>query len=171
MNFRIYDYVMLNKNYSSCSMIKGGKEKKLKHDCAGKKAIIVDGSDPYSLYFKDIGKISYFPASALTLIIHNQVKLLNKWQKEAEEEKKITSDLDWIFKNGKSVIKGCNGFTILALWNCLESSNIWGSRGEGYVYYSNASAIMNLVKPFLKKKNKDGWIKYCEQLKNRNKIK
>ena len=88
--------------------------------------------------------------------------LLKTWKKEEEEECKLHSDLDWIFSNGNSVLRGAKGPTVEALGRCIGMSNLWGSRSEGYVYYVNAIKILSLAKPFLESGNKTGWLKFAE---------
>jgi hypothetical protein len=89
--------------------------------------------------------------------------LLKVWKDEEEKERKMHSDLNWIFANGKEVLHSASGATIEALASCLGVKNLWGSHGEGFVYYKNAMNILSLAKPFLESGDKAGWVAFAEE--------
>ena len=124
-----------------------------------------DWEHSYSLFVRGHGEHSWYYDSNLKLIKRNQMPLLAKWKAEEKAEEKQKSNLDWIFKNGKEVLKGVHDATISALAECLGCSNLWGSNGEGFVYYQNAMAVLAMAVPFLKKSDKLGWLAFSEKYK------
>jgi len=164
--FRIGDLVHINKVMPST----------MSHFTCDKDAIVVEyshnecqkGSDwehSYSLFIKGGGSHSWYHDSNLKLIKHDQSALLEKWKNEIEKEKKQKSNLNWIFKNGSSVLKRAHGATISALAKCLGCFNLWGSHGEGFVYHQNAMSVLLIAKPFLEKADKAGWLAFAEEYK------
>lgn len=129
------------------------------------------GSDTksYTLNLKGSGETSWYEEHQLTLIEHNRLDILKKWKEEEKAEEKQKSNLDWIFKNGKSVLKSAHGATVSALAKCLGCSNLWGSHGEGFAYYQNAMAVLTMAEPFLKKSDKSGWIAFSKEYKTARK--
>jgi hypothetical protein len=125
------------------------------------------GSDrhSYTLYLKGDGETSWYDACQLTLIEHGRLDLLEEWRAEAEAERVKHSDLDWIFAHGAEILKReAPGSSLQALASCLGISSLWPS-GEGYEYLSNALALIDMARPFLKSGDKSEWIKFCEELK------
>ena len=124
------------------------------------------GSDTksYTLHIKGEGETSWYYEHQLTLIEHNRFDILKTWEEEEKAEEKQKGDLDWIFKNGKEVLKSTHGATVSTLAKCLGCSNLWGSNGEGFVYYQNAMAIMMMAKPFLEKDDKSGWLSFSKKI-------
>ena len=122
-----------------------------------------DGS--YTIYIKGSGETSWYDEPQLTLIERNRIGLLEEWKVEANKKYKTQSNLDWIFENGPDMLVNAKGASIQALANCFGLTNLWGNRGEGITWYTNASHTMQLAAPFLLKKDKEGWLKYCEQIK------
>ena len=119
----------------------------------------------YCIYVKGEGETSWYHDSNLKLIKRNQMPLLAKWEAKKRVEIKQKSNLDWIFKNGKDVLKSAHGATISALAKCLGCSNLWGSHGEGFVYYQNAMAVLVMAKPFLETADKSGWLAFSKEYK------
>ena len=161
--FRVGDLVHINKVLPST----------MSHFTCDEDAIVTEyshcecqkGNDlehSYSLYIKGEGSTSWYHDSNLKLIKHNQKPLLKKWKAEAKEEEKQMSNLDWIFNNGTSVLKGAHGATVSALASCLGCSNLWGSHGEGFDYYQNAMVVLMMAKPFLEKSDKPGWLAFSK---------
>jgi len=124
-----------------------------------------DNTRDYTLHLKDKGKVSWYEEWQLTLLEKNRMDLLKQWKKEEKEQNKIESDLNWIFKNGKSVLKSASGSTVIALSNCLGVSedDLCGSYGEGFVFYENGLTVLMLAKPFLQKGDKTGWLNFCRK--------
>lgn len=158
------DYVRVAKDLGPC----------MSHFTADCDAIVIGsykdrygGNDTksYTLHLKGRGETSWYEEWQLTLIERNRNDLLEQWEKEEEEEDNLHSNLDWIFANGQSVLHGATGATIGALANCIGVSNLWGSHGEGFVYYQNAMAILHLAKPFLESGDKSGWISFSENVR------
>lgn len=121
----------------------------------------------YSLYIKDKGPVSWYHEPQLTLIESGRLDKLAEWEAKQEEECKQASDMDWVFAHGADVLENAHGATILALAKCFGLTNLWGKRGEGVTYYSNAIGTLNLAEPFLLSGDKDGWLAYAETLKRR----
>jgi len=121
----------------------------------------------YSLFIKGYGETSWYHNSNLTLIKHDQMQLLKRWKKEEEEEEKLKSDLDWIFSNGKKVLKSAHSATVSALAKGISCSNLWGSRGESFTYYQNAITVLAMAGPFLRVGDKAGWLNFCKEYKDR----
>ena len=117
----------------------------------------------YCIHIKGKGQTSWYNEQQLELIERNRLDLLQQWENEEEKEKKLHSDLDWIFANGNDVLHEASGATIGALATCLGVSNLWGSHGEGFVYYQNAMAILSLAKPFLESGDKTGWLAFADK--------
>jgi hypothetical protein len=124
-----------------------------------------DWEHSYSLFIKGRGEVSWYHDLNLKLIKRNQMSLLTKWQSEKKVEEKQKSNLDWIFKNGKEVLESADGATVSALAKCLGCSNLWGSHGEGSVYYKNAMAVLKMAAPFLEKSDKAGWLAFSKTYK------
>jgi hypothetical protein len=136
--------------YSYCEKYGGGEE----------------GEHEYCIYIKGHGETSWYYEKQLKLIEHNRIDLLKEWKVEEMVEEKQKSNLDWIFENGASVLKNPHGATISALAKCLSCTNLWGSSGEGFVYYQNAMAVLDMASSFLKKKDKSGWLNFAKKYKN-----
>ena len=119
----------------------------------------------YCIHIKGHGEVAWYYESQLKLIEKNRIDLLKKWESEKKAEEKQKSNLDWIFDNGKDVLNSAHGATVSALAKCLGCSNLWGSHGEGFVYYQNAMAVLKIAKPFLKKSDKSGWITFSKEYK------
>jgi len=135
-----------------------------------------DWEHEYEVYIKGEGEVAWYSNSTLTLIKHNQMALIKKWKAKEKVERKEKSDLDWIFENGKDVLKDTHGSTVKALAKCLGCRNLWGSSGEGYVYLHNAVATMTMAKEYLETNDKEGWLKFAkayraERRKERRKAK
>jgi hypothetical protein len=117
----------------------------------------------YGLFIRGEGGHSWYNNSNMTLIKKNQGELLKQWKDELLTIKKEQSNLDWIFKNGKELLKSTPGYSIEALGKCLNMTNLWGNHGEGITYYTNAMAIINLARPFLETGDKKGWLEFCKR--------
>lgn len=161
--FKNGDYVRVVKDLGRC----------MSHFTADCDAIVIHsykdkygGNDrqanEYCIHIKGQGETSWYSEEQLTLIEKNRIDLLKIWKKEEKEEKRLHSDLDWIFANGKSVLHSASGATIKTLADCVGVGNLWGPHGEGFVYYQNAMAILHLAKPFLESNDKAGWIAFAE---------
>lgn len=122
-----------------------------------------DSGGGYTIHIKDHGQHSWYYESQLTLIENNRIDLLGQWQKEEKAEDDLHSDLDWIFSHGPELLKGCNGASISKLASCLGVHNLWGSHGEGFVYYQNAMQCLAICAPFLEKNDRAGFEQFCKQ--------
>lgn len=121
-------------------------------------------TDSYTIHIKGAGETSWYYESQLELIEANRLDLLTQWEDEAKAEADMKSDLDWIFSHGKEVLKGAHGSTVAALAKCFGLTDLWGSRGEGITYYSNAIATIAMAEPFLIEGDKKGWLSHCETI-------
>jgi hypothetical protein len=118
----------------------------------------------YTIHIKGSGEVSWYNEAQLELIGHNP-QLLKQWEDEAAKEIAIKSDLDWIFANGPDVVIRSHGSTIATLGRDLGITDLWGSRGEGVTYFANCRAVLILAAPFLKAKDKAGWLKRAAEIK------
>ena len=119
----------------------------------------------YTLHLKGSGQCSWYYEDQLELIERNRCDLLDAWEAEKEAERKQKSDIDWIFEHGPEVLKSAHGATIETLGRGVGITNLWGSHGEGLAYYENAMTIMAVAGPFLEKKDKAGWLAFCQTVK------
>ncbi len=121
-----------------------------------------DDHETYSLHLRGKGALSWYYGSQLTLIEHGRLDLLETWEDEREAEIELKGGLDWIFDHGPEVLEKPHGATIIALGQCLGITGLWGSNGEGFIYYENARRILNAAQPFLETRDKAGWLARCE---------
>ena len=121
------------------------------------------GTEDYSLYLKGGGECSWYYGSQLTLIEPGRLDLLDQWRRAAEDERITKADLDWIFSNGQDVLESPHGASLQALATCLGCDDLWGSHGEGFVYWQNAIATLSRAKPFLLAGDRAGWEKYAAE--------
>lgn len=121
-------------------------------------------TDSYTIHIKGGGKCSWYKEDQLTLIESGRLDKLQLWEDEVEAERKQKSDLDWIFSHGQEVLENPHGASIQALANCFGLTNLWGSQGEGYVYYENARRTLMMASPYLQLGDKNGWLAHCEKL-------
>jgi len=119
----------------------------------------------YTLYIKDQGRVSWYEEHQLTLIEANRHDLLQQWEDEALKATEQQSDLDWIFAHGTEILESASGSTLSALALCLGVTDLWGNRGEGFVYHMNAQKILMMARRYLIAGDKDGWLKWCESVK------
>ena len=160
--FQKGDHVMISKDL-------GSMMRYFKSDC---EAIIIGsyadqcgGNDTknYTLHIKGHGESSWHHEHQLTLIKKNCMDKLEQWESEDATEKKQKSDLDWIFANGHEVIKQRHSASIESLANCFGFVNLWGSQGEGLIYYRNTTVTLSMAEPFLKSGDKAGWLEYANK--------
>lgn len=128
-----------------------------------------DGEHSYQIHIKDKGACAWYHNSNLKLLERDRLDLLKRWEKEQQNEVDLKSDIDWIFENSESVLKKPHGASISRLAECFGLINLWGFGGDGFVYYQNAIRTLIMAKPFLKKKNKNGWFDFCETIKTKTK--
>lgn len=165
MKFNHGDYVRIAKNINSSMG-------HLTADCdaivLGSYADLYGGTDPdnasYSLYLKGKGHVSWYYANQLTLIDRARNDLLKSWKEEIEIERAQKADIDWIFEHGEEVLSAPHGASLETLGKHLGCSNLWGSRGEGVVYFRNAQTILAIAAPFLKLHDKDGFMALASQI-------
>ena len=145
----------------------------MKHFTADCEAIVIgsyadqyggNNHESYTLMLKGCGEVSWYYGGQLTLIESGRLDKLGQWKEEDEAECRQKSDIDWIFSNGEEVLKNPHGASIQALANYFGLTDLWGSHGEGFVYYGNAIGTMELAKPYLKTGDKAGWIARCAAL-------
>jgi hypothetical protein len=117
-------------------------------------------TDSYTIHIKGGGQCSWYYAQQLTLIERNRSDLLKQWEDELEALHKQRSDLDWIFANGPEVLEKGYGSSVEALGNCVGIADLWGSHGEGMSYYVNSLAVLGAAEPFLRTKDKTGWLEF-----------
>ena len=146
----------------------------MRHFTANCEAIVIgsyadqyggDCREDYTLHLKESGECSWYHGHQLTLIESGRMDTLQAWEEEKEAARRQKSDLDWIFANGSDVLERRHGASIQALANCFGLTNLWGSRGEGITYYSNALGTLKLAEPYLKVGDKAGWLVHCESLR------
>lgn len=113
--------------------------------------------DSYTLHIKGGGRTSWYYEKDLTLIAHNRLALLDQWQREADEIRRLHSDLYWIFDNPDALTSS----SVVALAECFGLNDLWGPQGEGFVWVSNANYTMSVAKPFLDRRDLEGWVAFC----------
>lgn len=124
----------------------------------------------FSLYLEGEGESSWYYEHQLTLIEHRKLSLLKEWKKKEREERKLHSNLDWIFAHGEEVLKKGYTASFAALAN-VSVDDLWGGRGEGIDLYSNCEAIETAAKSYLQTHDKEGWLVARDRLlirRNRN---
>lgn len=119
----------------------------------------------YTLHIKNSGQTSWYDECQLTLIEPGRVDLLDEWEAAQQSEKKLKSDLDWIFEHGPEVLESPHGASIQALADCFGLTDLWGSRGEGFDLWRNSRQTLLLAKPYLVNNDKKGWVNLCESAK------
>lgn len=117
----------------------------------------------YTLHLKGQGECSWYHESQLTLLEANRPDLLAQWEVDKKAEIKQASDIDWIFSQEYNDESNLNGASVERLARDLGCKNMWGSSGEGFVWYENAIATLSHARPFLKNKDKAGWLKYAAE--------
>jgi hypothetical protein len=131
-------------------------------DC---EAIVIEASGynrvSYMLHVKGKGQSAWHNEEDLTLISRDQKKLLNQWISEEDEEERQKGDVDWIFAHGREVLVNPHGASIAALARCFGLTDLWGSRGEGIIYYENAHFTIQVARSFLEVGDKEGWLAQC----------
>ena len=161
--FHKFDHVMIAKDLGST----------MSHFIADEEAIVIGsykdkygGNDDksYILHIKGHGEVSWYYEHQLVLIKSGQESLLKEWDDEEKADAKIKSDIDWIFANGKEVLKKGHGVSIGSLAKQM-GINLWGNHGEGVDWYINAMTVMKFSKPYLEKGDKEGWLKAVAALK------
>jgi len=115
-------------------------------------------ADTYTIHIKGQGRTSWYDEHQLTLMEAGRADLLDQWEHEQETEAAQKRDLDWIFANGAEVLECPHGASVQALADCFGLTNLWGSRGEGFVYFQNARGTLELARPFLEAGDKDAWL-------------
>jgi hypothetical protein len=121
-------------------------------------------TDSYTLHLKGEGRCSWYHEHQLVLIERGRLDVLSQWEDEKKAEEEVNGNLDWIFQNGKDVLKSAHPSTISTLAKCFGLTNLWGNSGEGFVYYHNAMATLSVAKPFLEAGDQNGWLEYCNNL-------
>ncbi len=147
----------------------------MRHFTAGCEAIVIGsyadqygGNDhgSYTLHLKGEGQCSWYYGTQLTLLEVGREDKLAEWEAEKEAEATLKGDLDWVFANGDDVLKEPHGATVAALAGCFGLTDLWGPRGEGYVYYENAYRTLRAAEPFIKAGDKAGWLAHCDLLRS-----
>lgn len=123
--------------------------------------------DNYTLHLKGGGRCSWYKGHQLTLIERGRLDILSQWEDEEKAEEEVKGNLDWIFQNGKDILKSAHWSTISTLAKCFGLTDLWGSSGEWFVYYHNAMATLSMAKPFLEAGDQEGWIEHCKNLKGK----
>ena len=124
----------------------------------------------FTIFIKGHGEVSWYNDYDLELIETNREDKLIEWQEHIRIEKEKKSDLDWIFNNGPEFLKKPVNCSIQELANCFGCDDLWGNQGEGYIWYMNALKTLQLAAPFLETKNKDGWLRFCDVLKQKQPV-
>lgn len=157
------DHVMIAKDLGEC----------MSHFTCDAEAIIIGsyadqygGKDTksYTIHIKGHGQVSWYREHQLSLIKSDRIDLLGEWEDKAKIKAEREGDIDWIFANGEEVLSSASGATVGTLAGCFGLTNLWGTRGEGYIYHQNAMGTMRLARPFLEKGDKAGWLEKCSQM-------
>lgn len=118
----------------------------------------------YSLFRRYSGVAAWFHSSELAFVEKGREDLLHEWKAEIENTRKIQSDIDWVFANGNEVIGKMYEPSIQRLADMLKIGDLWGKRGEGFVFISNSYKVLLLARKFLEVGDKEGFVSYCESL-------
>jgi hypothetical protein len=148
----IGDLVKIKKKLPSC----------MSHFTANKRAIITEEGDQedYEIFIEGEGEAAWYPRDTLTLVKRGQGRLLRKWKADLENLSENQGKLDWIFKNGPANAKNLPG----ASFQVLREMTGIGYSGP-FEYAIVGCFILKLAAPFLKKKDKKGWITFVEEHK------
>jgi len=134
-----------------------------------KLAIVEDVSgERVSLLHEDGSATAWWPMEALIACDSDRPDLIAAWKKEREEFDRITSDLDWIFGIKREITWHPPTASVQRLFTELGGGDIWGKRGEGVVLMLNATKTLRVARPFLLRGDRDGFIKYAQQVRERN---
>ena len=125
--------------------------------------------DLYTLHIKGMGQVSWYYASQLSLIEAGRNDLLAAWESQQRTEHDQKSDLDWIFAHGPEVVRSPQDATVESLARCMGITNLWGSSGEGFVYFMNCLNVMAAAKTFLMSGDKHGWLAFTNEAKRMEK--
>ena len=156
----------------------------MSHFESGKEAIIMgsykdlyggssEQSPEYSIYIKERGEHSWYPENTLIFEKHlDNEDLLNIWKNELSQHLAKISDLDWIFGDERKKLYPNDSMpsaVIIALADKMGISvdELWGSHGEGTMFYLNSCYVYEIAKPFLDTNNKDGFLEVAEIIKNK----
>lgn len=121
--------------------------------------------DCHSAQIKGGGTMAWLYDSELELIERDRPDLKEQWARETADDCERQSKLDWIFENGPDVAaRKCRGAAIAALGKCMGIDNMWPS-GEGIEWAMNEQYILACAAPWLMAKDKNGWLKTCEEFK------
>ncbi len=123
----------------------------------------------YKIYIKGSGGSAWHNEKDLELIEYRKRDLLYQWEAEMEIEKSLSTDLDYIFINGKTLSERCLPSVCQTLADCLGVGNLHAGDTDGGFFYwaQNSQIVMNLATPFLVANDKQGWLNYCEAYKNK----
>jgi hypothetical protein len=120
--------------------------------------------DSFTVYIQGQGETSWYRGEHLVLVERNRMDKLLEWKEAAASERKLRSDLDWIFSHGKEALARAHGATVKALAESMGiTEDLSGSQREGFVYYQNAMTVMRLAEPFLRLGDKEGWLRYVTE--------
>lgn len=169
MKYSKYDHVQIKKNPTNQSDFPNNTDAIVLYSSSSKYGKEVLDDDWYCLWVNGHGQVSWYLPENLTLIEHDRKDLLDKWEADNAERISRESDLDWIFKNGKTFVETMKipGASAETLWHCMvdKSKSMWGSHGEGIDYYLNGLSVFRLAAPFLQTGDKTGWIRFCNEQK------
>jgi hypothetical protein len=119
----------------------------------------------YGIFIKGKGTSAWYDEHQLTLIESGRHDLLREWEEKRDADIEQKKDLDWIFEHGDEVLDKKYGASAEALAACFGVHNLWGSSGEGFIYYENKVRILDMAYFYLRNKNKQGWLNYCKYKK------
>jgi len=166
--FKLFDLVHIKKDLP----------KSMSHFEKDKDAIILEVSrgggcgTAYDVFIKGRGECAWYYDDNLVLIEHDKRDLLREWKKAMAVREKRRSSLTWIFENGRKVYDNGYSASIITLAKRLgyTSDDLWGSHGEAMTFYVRGRKVLELAKPFLLTGDKDMFLKFCEDYKNRKEI-
>jgi len=140
----------------------------MSHFPSGCEAIVLESSGgSYALHVKGQGHSAWYCGHQLTLIRSGCEELLESWRVEEAAERARVSNMDWIFENGPRLVEEGElpGASVQALASSIGVHDMWGSHGEGYVWLSNAVAVLSHARPYLLIGDKEKWLEHCEEVK------
>ena len=123
----------------------------------------------YAVYIEGSGESAWYDEDHMVLLERGRSDLLDEWRSSAMATSAMKGDIDWIFAHGQEVIASPHRASIQALARCLGCYDLWGPLGEGVTYYRNAIVCLAAARPYLISGDKDGWLKLCADIVERNK--
>lgn len=139
----------------------------------GQEAIVTEHSHDRSgvgLVHPDGNRTAWWNVAGLVFLDADREDMIQQWTAKREELDAIYKDLDWIFAIPRPTDWKPPTVSVERLWAEISPTDIWGSRGEGFVAYQNMVLTMQIAGPFLRTGDRDGFLQHVKQLKHRARL-